>query len=160
MNEDAKAGLRRIEGPSAALVSEQDKRSSQQHYLDGVVYFQKGDYSEAKDEWRLSLSLDRENSDARAGLERIEKLYSSAPGAEGYSREEKRASVTLSDKAKKALSNASAPVTDQARRDSQQHYLANVIFFQKGDYVKARDEWVLSLQNDPSNADACPDQRQ
>ncbi len=41
-----------------------------------------------------------------------------------------------------------------ARRQSQQHYLSGVIYFQQGDYVKARDEWVLAKQDDPSNQDA------
>jgi hypothetical protein len=40
-----------------------------------VVYFQKGDYNKARDEWALAKQLDPSNADAQAGLERIEKLY-------------------------------------------------------------------------------------
>jgi hypothetical protein len=58
-----------------AVPSEDARRSSQQHYLSGVIFFQKGDYEKAREEWTLSLQLDPGNSDARAGLERIEKLY-------------------------------------------------------------------------------------
>ncbi len=59
----------------AGAVSEDARRSSQQHYLSGVIYFQKGDYVKARDEWTLALQLDPGNSDAKAGLDRIEKLY-------------------------------------------------------------------------------------
>lgn len=65
-------------GPAAAPAagpSEDARRSSQQHYLSGVIFFQKGDYEKAREEWNLALQLDPSNSDARAGLERIEKLY-------------------------------------------------------------------------------------
>ncbi|MBI5623123.1 MAG: hypothetical protein HY924_05025 [Elusimicrobia bacterium] len=62
-------------GPAVGAISEDARRSSQQHYLSGVIYFQKGDYVKARDEWTLSLQLDPGNSDAKAGLERIEKLY-------------------------------------------------------------------------------------
>ncbi|MBI4678424.1 MAG: tetratricopeptide repeat protein [Elusimicrobia bacterium] len=56
-------------------MSEDARRSSQQHYLSGVIYFQKGDYVKARDEWTLALQLDPGNSDAKAGIDRIEKLY-------------------------------------------------------------------------------------
>ncbi len=55
--------------------SEDNKRMSQQHYLSGMIFYQKGDYAKAKDEWTLAKQLDPGNSDALAGLERIEKLY-------------------------------------------------------------------------------------
>lgn len=61
--------------PKPAMTSEEAKKSSQQHYLSGVIFFQKGDYEKAKDEWSLSLQLDPSNSDAKAGLDRIEKMY-------------------------------------------------------------------------------------
>lgn len=56
--------------------SEEAKKQSQQHYLSGVIFFQKGDYDKARDEWNLAKQLDPSNSDALAGLERIDKLYS------------------------------------------------------------------------------------
>lgn len=63
-------------GAPPAATSEDNKRSSQQHYLSGVIFFQKGDYEKAKNEWSLALQLDPGNSDAKSGLDRIEKLYS------------------------------------------------------------------------------------
>ncbi|OGR84691.1 MAG: hypothetical protein A3J74_06035 [Elusimicrobia bacterium RIFCSPHIGHO2_02_FULL_57_9] len=56
-------------------ISEEARRSAEQHYLSGVIFFQKGDYDKARDEWNLAKKLDAANADAQAGLERIEKLY-------------------------------------------------------------------------------------
>jgi tetratricopeptide (TPR) repeat protein len=61
---------------AGAPPTEDAKRQSQQHYLSGVIFFQKGDYDKARDEWNLAKQLDPGNSDAQAGLERIDKLYS------------------------------------------------------------------------------------
>ncbi|MDE2040183.1 MAG: tetratricopeptide repeat protein [Elusimicrobia bacterium] len=55
--------------------SEEARKSSQQHYLSGVIYFQEGNYQKAKEEWTLALQLDPANPDAKAGLDRIEQLY-------------------------------------------------------------------------------------
>lgn len=62
-------------GPPGGVTSEEAKRQSQQHYLSGVIFFQKGDYEKARDEWNLAKQLDPTNSDAITGLERIERMY-------------------------------------------------------------------------------------
>ena len=54
---------------------ESNKQASQQAYLEGVIYYQKGDYEKARDKWLHAKQLDPGNSDAIAGLEKIEKLY-------------------------------------------------------------------------------------
>jgi predicted negative regulator of RcsB-dependent stress response len=41
-----------------------------------------------------------------------------------------------------------------ARKESQQSYLAGVIYYSKGDYAKAKEAWELSLALDPGNTDA------
>jgi hypothetical protein len=43
---------------------------------------------------------------------------------------------------------------DVAKRESQQHYLSGVVYFQQGKKQKARDEWKLAVQLDPGNSDA------
>jgi tetratricopeptide (TPR) repeat protein len=55
--------------------AESNKQASQQAYLEGVIYYQKGDYDKARDKWLHAKQLDPANSDAVAGLEKIEKLY-------------------------------------------------------------------------------------
>ena len=61
------------EPPRSAEADEESRRTSQQHYLAGVLYFQKGEYEKARGEWAAALELDSGNSDARAGLARLEK---------------------------------------------------------------------------------------
>ena len=55
----------------AAVTARQD---SQQHYLTGIILFQKGDNAGARREWLLAKTLDPANSDAQAGLDRLEKI--------------------------------------------------------------------------------------
>lgn len=62
-------------GAPTGAVSDSARHSSQQHYLSGVIYFQKGDYNKARDEWILAKQLDPGNSDAQAGIDRIDKLF-------------------------------------------------------------------------------------
>lgn len=57
--------------------AESNRQSSQQAYLAGMIYFQKGDYEKARDEWLRAKQLDPSNSDAIAGLQKIEQLYGS-----------------------------------------------------------------------------------
>ncbi len=61
--------------PPPAQNTESNKQASQQSYLEGVIYFQKGDYEKARDKWLHAKQLDASNSDAASGLEKIEKLY-------------------------------------------------------------------------------------
>lgn len=44
---------------------------SQQHYLTGIIFFQKGDVDGARREWLLAKKIDPTNTDAQAGLERL-----------------------------------------------------------------------------------------
>ncbi len=61
--------------PLPAQNAEINRQASQQAYLEGVIDYQKGDYEKARDKWLHAKQLDPGNSDAIAGLERIEKLY-------------------------------------------------------------------------------------
>jgi len=62
-------------------VPPENARASQQHYLSGVIYFQKQDYDKARDEWYLARELDPTNMDPRQGLDRIDRLYGPGPAA-------------------------------------------------------------------------------
>lgn len=58
--------------PSAAETAKEDAlRASQQHYLSGVIFFQKGDYKMAREHWELAVNLDPANEDAAAGLAKL-----------------------------------------------------------------------------------------
>ncbi len=54
-----------------ASTTEENRRQSQQYYLSGMIYYDKGDLEKARNEWTHALQLDPSNSDAKAGLERV-----------------------------------------------------------------------------------------
>jgi tetratricopeptide (TPR) repeat protein len=62
-------------GATPGATSDTAKQQSEQAYLSGVIYYQKGDYEKARDKWLNAKQLDPSNTDAVAGLEKIEKLY-------------------------------------------------------------------------------------
>lgn len=55
-------------------VTDQARTQASQHYLSGMIYYQKQDYDTARNEWMECKKLDPTNSDCQAGLERIDKL--------------------------------------------------------------------------------------
>ncbi len=55
-------------------VSEENRLAGQQHYVEGLKFFQNSNYDKARDEWTIARQLDPGNSDASAGLKRIEQL--------------------------------------------------------------------------------------
>lgn len=57
-------------------VSEENRLASQQHYLEGLKYFQNSNYEKARDEWTIAKQLDPGNADTTAGLKRIEQILS------------------------------------------------------------------------------------
>ncbi len=48
---------------------------------------------------------------------------------------------------------APAQNTDELRRTAQKHWDQGIVAYSKGDIAKARDEWILCKQFDPSHAD-------
>ncbi len=65
-------------GAGASLggtVTEQGKRSAVTHWNNGMIYFSKGDYEKARDEWTLCRQLDPTNVDCDTGLKRIDQQY-------------------------------------------------------------------------------------
>lgn len=47
---------------------------AQQHYLEGVKYFQNSNYLKAREEWTKARKIDPSNADAAAGLKRIDQI--------------------------------------------------------------------------------------
>ncbi len=60
-----------------AAGGEDPKREAVKHWNSGIIYFQKGDYGKAKEEWEQCKTLDPSNSDCDTGLKRA-----GMPGAE------------------------------------------------------------------------------
>lgn len=59
-----------------AGVSEENRMAGQQHYMEGLKYFQNSNYEKARDEWTITRQLDPGNADAATGLKRIEQILS------------------------------------------------------------------------------------
>jgi hypothetical protein len=65
---DAQLG---VVAQSLPVVSEPDKHGSQQHYLAGVVEFERQNFKIAAREWKTAVKLNPGNADARNGLARL-----------------------------------------------------------------------------------------
>lgn len=55
-------------------ITAENRLAGQQHYLEGLKFFQNSNYEKARSEWSIARQLDPENSDAAAGLKRIEQI--------------------------------------------------------------------------------------
>lgn len=114
-------------------------RAAQQHYLEGVIYYQKGDYEKARAAWRKAKELAPAGSDtakdAAAGLDKINTLYGTAP--------------ETGDKAPKSLKTAPEKKDEH---EALQTYFTGLIHFQKGDLSKARVEWTRALALAPKGS--------
>jgi tetratricopeptide (TPR) repeat protein len=108
--------------PSAA------EMKAQQVYLEGVIYYQKGDYLKAQKRWTACAKL---NDDCRAGLEKLEQLLGAGAGK----------NTPESDS-----EPAPEPAPSDAARSAQQTYLEGVIYYQKGDYLKAQKRWTACAE--------------
>src|SRR5208282_4453144 len=53
-------------------ITDENRRSADKHYIQGISYFQSGNYDKAKEEWLLCNHLDPTNADCAAGLQRID----------------------------------------------------------------------------------------
>lgn len=114
-------------------------RAANQAYLEGVIYYQKGDYEKARIAWLKSKGLATVGSDvakdATAGLEKLAVLYGTAPGT--------------GDGAPKSLK------TGNEKKDEHmalQTYFSGLIHYQKGDLEKARIEWTRALSLAPRDS--------
>lgn len=110
-----------------------------QSYLEGVIYYQKGDFEKAREAWRKAKDLAPPGSevagDATAGLEKLAVLYGTAPAT--------------GDGAAKSLK------TGNEKKDEHmalQTYFSGLIHYQKGDLDKARVEWNRALSLAPRDS--------
>ncbi len=112
---------------------------SSQAYLEGVIYYQKGDYEKAREAWtkakRLAPAGSDAAKDAEAGLSKINQLYGTAP--------------VTGDKAPKDLKEGTE------KKDEHQAlevYFTGLIHYQKGDTDRARTEWKRALSLAPKGS--------
>lgn len=143
------------------IVSGIEKRA-RQHY-------QSREYAKSMEEIRRALQFGYEEEKVRQWIaqvkERLRKEEERKKEAERKAKEEEERKKK--EEEEKAVPSAQpqpagageAPVravlpTQEARQASQQHYLNGVIYFQQKNFEKAREEFTLALQLDPTNLDA------
>jgi tetratricopeptide (TPR) repeat protein len=109
------------------------EREAQQSYLEGVIYYQKGDYEKAVEAWRKAKKFAPKGSDtasdARAGLEKLDLLYG-----------------------KKAPQDLKAAPEKKDEHQALETYFTGLIHYQKGDSEKARTEWKRALSLAPKGS--------
>ncbi|MCR4294109.1 MAG: hypothetical protein NUW21_01140, partial [Elusimicrobia bacterium] len=114
-------------------------RAANQAYLEGVIYYQKGDYEKARLAWLKSKGLATVGSDvakdATAGLEKLNVLYGTAPAT--------------GDSVPKSLKTSPEKKDEH---EALQTYFTGLIHFQKGDLEKARIEWRRALSLAPRDS--------
>jgi tetratricopeptide (TPR) repeat protein len=114
-------------------------RAANQAYLEGVIYYQKGDYEKARIAWLKAKGLAAPGSDvakdATAGLEKLAVLYGTAPAT--------------GDKAPKDLKTAPEKKDEHL---ALQTYFTGLIHYQKGDLETARVEWTRALALAPRDS--------
>lgn len=62
---------------AAGKASAEDLVKAKEHYMEGLKYFQNGNYKKAKAEWKAAAKLTPNDKDVNAGLKRIEAITSS-----------------------------------------------------------------------------------
>lgn len=116
------------------------ERAAQQSYLEGVIYYQKGDYEKARAAWLRAASVAPKGSDAasdaRAGLEKLDALYS-----------------------RQAPLDLKAAPEKKDEHLALETYFTGLIHYQKGDFAKARVEWKRALALSPKGSSVETDAR-
>jgi len=114
-------------------------RDANQAYLEGVIYYQKGDYEKARAAWLKAKALAPAGSeaarDATIGLEKLNTLYGTAPQTDG-----------------KAPKSLKAAPERKDEHEALQTYFTGLIYYQKGEMEKARVEWKRALSMAPEGS--------
>lgn len=122
-----------VEAEASVTETSSSSVEAQQSYLEGVIYYQKGDYEKARAAWQKSSDLAPRGSDtasdARAGLEKLDTLYG---------RQAPRDLKAVPEKKDEHL--------------ALQTYFTGLIHYQKGDLAKARTEWNRALALSPKGS--------
>lgn len=74
--EENKSDNQNKEDNSKNIITEQNKKAAQEHWVNGVKYLQSGDYQKAKEELSIAKKLDPTNADVDAALKRIDQILS------------------------------------------------------------------------------------
>lgn len=117
----------RLSGASDILVvGENERRIARRRWSEGLLYYEKGEYARAAEEWSACLRADPADHDCRTFLARVGGRPPDPP----------QPKVARNDK-----------------REAVRYWNSGIIYYQRGDFEKARDEWGACLRLDPVNSD-------
>lgn len=119
--------------PATEAPPDSGERAAQQRYLEGVIFYQKGDYEAAGKSWARAKELaapgTQAAADAQAGLGMLDKL---------------------------GVAKTPSPLKDAPEKrdehESLQTYFTGLIYYQKGDLARARTEWRRALALAPKGS--------
>ena len=138
--ESEAAPSREAEAPPVTSAPPASDRDAQQAYLEGVIYFQKGDYPKARAAWSRTKALAPKGSDAandaQAGLDKLDQL-----------------------EAGKTPASLKAAPEKKDEHAALEVYFTGLIHYQKGDLVRARTEWTRARALAPEGSSVMADAR-
>jgi tetratricopeptide (TPR) repeat protein len=67
------------ESPRTPPLTADEQSLTRQHYVAGLVFYTRGEYQQAKQEWESALAADPNNEDAKVGLKRVRQLLGETP---------------------------------------------------------------------------------
>lgn len=167
------------EAKAQKLIAEIRLEIAAQHVAEGRKLYKGRSYTRAIDEWRKAVEFGydprranllisrarsqmRREAEARAEAERRRKEEEERTRQEEERKrqeEEERRRREEEEKAKQldATPPEAAPAavgsSEENRKAAIQHWNSGIIYYQKGDLAKARDEWLLCKQLDPGSSD-------
>ncbi|MFH2204020.1 MAG: hypothetical protein ABIJ96_12950 [Elusimicrobiota bacterium] len=104
-------------------------------WSEGMIHFQKYDYDAAQTAWRECAELDPKNEDCRLGVKRIDGIRRDVKEKDKWRRKKKPS------------------VAKGKKQEAEKHWNQGILYFQGGEFEKARQEWLRCLARDPSSDD-------
>lgn len=140
--------------PDEDPISTRNKRRAMKHWNSGLIWFQKGRYDRAREEWLLCRAIDPSNTDCPIGLKRVDRMSGlQTPVSIPPSRKPAKGAPDVPKSSPPSGTSAPKVHRTAAKRTAYKHWNNGIIYFQKGDDDKAKEEWTQCLIADPSNAD-------
>jgi len=119
-------------------------------YTSNMAYINKL-IARAREQMKLEADEKRRRAEdaARRAREEEERRAKEEEDRKKAEAEAKRKGMTMEEVQKKPVG-----ISEENKAAAVQHYMAGLKYFQDSNYDKARDEWTIAKQLDPTNADA------
>ncbi|MFA6092145.1 MAG: tetratricopeptide repeat protein [Elusimicrobiota bacterium] len=167
------------EAKAQKLINEIRLEIASQHVAEGRNQYKERQYKQAVDSWNkavdygydprranvlIARAKEQMQRESEARRRKAEQAKRDAEEEEQRKKdEEERKKQEEADKAKAEAAAASAPgdvqvqgagtAADENKKNAVRHWQQGLVAYQRNDYAKARDEWRLCVQFDPTNSD-------